>query len=80
MLFFCWLAHPPTTPQVGQIAFVKVKDYGSVTLSLNRDGWKGGAGPQKKQKIVIEGLTMFEQGWRACSAREYTLEDQRKGL
>lgn len=67
------------TPE-GQIAFVKVKDYKSVSLSLGPESWRGGTGPQKGEKIVIQGLTMFEKGWRACQARRYTIEDQHRGL
>lgn len=67
------------TPE-GQIAFVKVPVYGPVTISLSHDCWQGGNGPQRKEKVVIEGLTMFEQGWRACKARRYEIRDQNNGL
>jgi len=64
----------------GEIAFARVNDYGTVTIALNTTCREEITGPAKKEKVVIVGLTMYEQRWCAYKARRYTLEDQQNGL
>ena len=60
----------------GEIAFVKTADYGSVSILLNANFWHDVGGPKKGEIVVISGLTKFAKGWRAMSARKYTLADE----
>lgn len=66
------------TPE-GEIAFVDVPEYGPVTISLNHTCWRGQSSPKKRERVVIEGVTMFDKGWRGCQARQYTIDDQKAG-
>lgn len=65
-----------TDSPAGEIAFIETEDYGSVSVLLNATCWKGLIGPKKGELIVISGLARFTQGWRAMSARKYTLVDE----
>lgn len=60
----------------GQIAFVETEGYGSVTVLLNASCWRGVGGPQKGELIMISGLSRHRKGWRAMSARKFTLADE----
>ena len=60
----------------GEIAFVKTKDYGPVSVLLNATCWCGLGGPKKGEVVVISGITRFPKGWRAMSARKFTLKDE----
>ena len=62
----------------GEIAFVKTEDYGPVSVCLNATCWQGAGGPKKGELVVISGLTRFPKGWRAISARKFTLADEKQ--
>lgn len=66
-----------STPE-GEIAFVESTEYGSVSVSLSATCWRGAGGPQKGEIVMISGLTMFEKGWRAMSARKFNLSDMER--
>ena len=61
----------------GEIAFIKTEDYGPVSVLLNATHWRGTGGPKKGEVVVISGLTRFPKGWRAISARKFTLADEK---
>lgn len=65
-----------TNSPEGEIAFVETEDYGPVSVLVNATCWRGVGSPQKGEIIVISGLTKFRKGWRAMSARKFTLDDE----
>lgn len=64
------------SPDGDDVAFILTEDYGPVTVLLNRDYWRGVNNPVKGEIVVISGLTRFAKGWRAMSARKFTLADE----
>jgi hypothetical protein len=60
----------------GELAFVRTEDYGPVSVLLNASCWRGVGCPHKGEIIVISGLSRHRKGWRAMSARKFTLADE----
>lgn len=60
----------------GDFAFVETDHYGPVTVLLNTSCWGETGGPQKGEIIVVSGLSKHKKGWRAMSARKFTLDDE----
>jgi len=46
----------------------------SITFSLS--DWQGDQEPRKEQVVLLEGVQLFQKGWRATLARPIVLEPQ----
>lgn len=46
----------------------------SITFSLC--DWQGAQEPRKEQVVLLQGVQLFQKGWRATSARPIVLEPQ----
>jgi hypothetical protein len=60
----------------GELAFAETKNYGSVSILLNTEHWRGAQTPKKGEIVVIDGLSKHRKGWRAVKARKYSLADE----
>jgi hypothetical protein len=59
----------------GEIVFATNEQYGTITFKLSLDVWSEQGSPALKQIVVLSGITKFQRGWRAATARQFTLAD-----